>query len=47
MADLNAIKAGQKPKPQKAKLGVLLPNTTITWEKADMSPLNLTGKSKG
>ncbi|KAK2151366.1 hypothetical protein LSH36_366g05020 [Paralvinella palmiformis] len=39
------MKAGGKP--YKVNLGVTMPNTVITFEKADNSPLVMTGKAKG
>lgn len=46
-ADLDAIKSGKPAKSNKVKLGRLLPNTIVQFEKADNSSLNLTGKAKG
>lgn len=45
--DISKIKAGGDPKPRKSKLGQLIPNTVIQFEKAESSSLNLIGKSKG
>lgn len=42
-----AIKEGRDSKPRKAKLGRLLANTIIQFEKVENSSLNLTGKAKG
>ncbi|KAJ8918795.1 hypothetical protein NQ315_011079 [Exocentrus adspersus] len=42
-----AIKEGKDAKPRKAKLGQLIPNTVVQFEKAESSSLNLVGKSKG
>ena len=42
-----AIARGDDAKPQDANIGLLLPNTTVQFEKADNSSLNLIGKSKG
>lgn len=44
---MNAIKAGRDAKPHKTKIGRLLPNTIVQFEKADNSALNLVGKAKG
>ncbi|PNF29045.1 hypothetical protein B7P43_G14046 [Cryptotermes secundus] len=46
-ADLNAIKAGQDAKPKETKMGRCLGDTTVQFEKAENSSLNLVGKSKG
>ncbi|XP_066145979.1 vesicle-fusing ATPase 1-like [Euwallacea fornicatus] len=43
----SALKEGQESKPRKCKLGLLIPNTAVQFEKADNSSLNLVGKSKG
>ncbi|XP_074640083.1 vesicle-fusing ATPase-like isoform X2 [Tubulanus polymorphus] len=40
------IKRGESGKPRKTQLGVSMPNTSVRFDKADNSPLNLTGKSK-
>merc|ERR1719187_734759 len=45
-ADLMAIAKGQKVKPQKADRGVLLPNSSVIFEKAEGAMINLSGKSK-
>lgn len=45
--DISHIKGGGDPKPRKAKLGQVIPNTVIQFEKAESSSLNLVGKSKG
>ncbi|KAJ8932437.1 hypothetical protein NQ314_014651 [Rhamnusium bicolor] len=42
-----AIKDGKEAKPRKAKIGQLIPNTVVQFEKAESSSLNLVGKSKG
>lgn len=47
MVDIAKIKAGGEGKPRKAKLGQLIPNTLVQFEKAEASSLNLVGKSKG
>ncbi|XP_018579945.1 vesicle-fusing ATPase 1-like isoform X2 [Anoplophora glabripennis] len=44
---IGAIKEGREAKPRKAKLGQLIPNTVVQFEKAESSSLNLVGKSKG
>lgn len=41
------FKEGRESKPHNAKLGLLTPNTTVQFEKAENSSLNLVGKSKG
>ncbi|XP_034241733.1 vesicle-fusing ATPase 1 [Thrips palmi] len=46
-ADLNAIKAGQNAKPVPTRMGRLLADTSITFEKAENSSLNLVGTAKG
>ncbi|XP_043266425.1 vesicle-fusing ATPase 1-like [Venturia canescens] len=47
-ADISAIKAGQEnTKPKKTRMGRCLGDTTIQFEKADNSSLNLIGKAKG
>lgn len=46
-ADLNAIKAGQNAKPCPTRMGCLLADTTIQFEKMEGSSINLVGKSKG
>ncbi|KRT81863.1 AAA protein, partial [Oryctes borbonicus] len=46
-ADLNAIQQGRNAKPHKTKVGQLLPETIVIFEKAENSSLVLTGKSKG
>jgi hypothetical protein len=38
---------GKAAKGQKITSGQLLPNSNIVFEKAEGSPLNLIGKSKG
>ncbi|XP_018331362.1 vesicle-fusing ATPase 1 [Agrilus planipennis] len=45
--DINAIKQGKQAKPRKTKIGYLLANSVVQFEKAPNSSLNLTGKSKG
>ncbi|XP_028131583.1 vesicle-fusing ATPase 1-like [Diabrotica virgifera virgifera] len=47
VVDISKIKAGGDVKPRKAKLGQLIPNTLVQFEKAESSSLNLVGKSKG
>ncbi|KAG5884302.1 Vesicle-fusing ATPase 1 [Gonioctena quinquepunctata] len=44
---ITAMKAGGEAKPRKAKLGQLIPDTVVQFEKAESSSLNLVGKSKG
>lgn len=46
-ADFAAIKEGKAAKPRKTKLGRLLADSLVQFEKADNSALNLTGKAKG
>lgn len=46
-ADVTALKDGRECKPRKTKLGRLLSNSLIQFEKAENSSLNLTGKAKG
>lgn len=46
-ADISAIRAGQDTKPKKTKMGRCLGDTTVTFEKAPNSGLNLTGAAKG
>jgi len=45
--NLHKLQAGEAVKPHKTNLGILLPNSTIIFEKMEGSSLNLTGKSKG
>lgn len=45
--DLNALKQGRDAKPRKAKMGRLLADTVVQFEKCENSSLNLVGKSKG
>ncbi|GAB6019808.1 hypothetical protein CHUAL_001351 [Chamberlinius hualienensis] len=45
--DASVIAAGKKAKPFKVNVGVLRPDTTVTFEKTEGSALNLTGSSKG
>ncbi|CAH1990020.1 unnamed protein product [Acanthoscelides obtectus] len=47
VVDISAIKSGGDAKPRKAKIGQLIPNTLVQFEKAENSSLNLVGKSKG
>lgn len=47
VADMNPLKVGGEVRISKADLGMLLPDTKITFEKAESSAVNLTGKSKG
>ncbi|KAF7987816.1 hypothetical protein HCN44_003679 [Aphidius gifuensis] len=46
-ADISAIKSGQESKPKKTKMGRCLGDTTIQFEKAENSSLNLIGAAKG
>ena len=47
MEAMTFTSAGAAPKPTRVMLGYLMPNTVVTFEKVENSPLNLTGKSKG
>ncbi|XP_074031518.1 vesicle-fusing ATPase 1 [Leptinotarsa decemlineata] len=47
VVNISSMKAGGEMKPRKAKLGQLIPDTVVQFEKAENSSLNLTGKSKG
>jgi vesicle-fusing ATPase len=44
---MNPLKVGGDVRITKAELGMLLPDTKITFEKGESSGVNLTGKSKG
>jgi len=44
---MNPLKAGGDVRITKSELGMLLPDTKITFEKSENSSVNLTGKSKG
>jgi len=46
-ADFRAMAEGREAKAQDTRLGMLLPDSVVQFEKADNSSLNLTGKSKG
>lgn len=46
-ADLAAIKEGREAVPRPTDIGLLLANTTVQFQKAEGSGLNITGKSKG
>ena len=46
-ADLKAALESRAPKHTKIKIGQLLPHTSVQFEKAESSPINLIGKSKG
>ncbi|CAG9761013.1 unnamed protein product [Ceutorhynchus assimilis] len=46
-ANMTAIKEGTTAKAKKVKMGQLMSNTTVQFEKAEASSLNLVGKSKG
>ena len=43
---MRALQAGENVSPHKVTCGLLLANTPITWEKAEGSTMNLTGKSR-
>lgn len=45
-ADMEAMASGKKGDPRKLDFGVLNPNSSIIFEKADGSALFLTGKAK-
>ena len=45
--DARAVQSGKDVKPVKVKFGVLLPNSTVVFEKAEGSSIHLIGKSKG
>lgn len=47
VADLNAIKSGKAGCTRKANCGVSLPDSGITFEKGEGSPIFLAGKAKG
>lgn len=38
---------GEMQKNKRAQFGIITGNTSIVFEKAENSPLNLTGKAKG
>ena len=42
-----ALAKGQKVKPAKLDRGLLLPNSSIVFQKAEGAMINLSGKSKG
>ena len=44
VADMNPLKVGGEPRISKADLGILLPDTKITFDKAEGSAVKLTGK---
>jgi len=46
-ADLMAVAKGLKVKPEKKERGILLPNSSVIFEKGEASVINLSGKSKG
>ncbi|KAL1498237.1 hypothetical protein ABEB36_009069 [Hypothenemus hampei] len=46
-ANIGALKEGRDAKPKKARIGQIIPNTTVQFEKAENTSLNLVGKSKG
>ncbi|CAG0892182.1 unnamed protein product [Darwinula stevensoni] len=45
--DLDAIKEGKEVKPKKVKIGMVLPNTSVSFDKADGATINLVGKARG
>ena len=45
--DARAVQSGKDAKPVKVQHGIILPNTTIVFEKAEGSGIHLIGKSKG
>jgi vesicle-fusing ATPase len=45
--DPNAMVSGGTVKPAKTKMGLCRGNTSIQFEKAEQSGINLTGKAKG
>ncbi|CAF4400191.1 unnamed protein product, partial [Adineta steineri] len=45
--DLSAAARGQNTKARKIQVGVTLPNTMVSFERAEGSPINLSGKSRG
>ncbi|CAG0913410.1 unnamed protein product [Notodromas monacha] len=48
VTDIRALKENSKDvKPIQAEYGVILPNTTVTFEKSEGCPIILTGRSKG
>ncbi len=47
VADLNAIRTGKSETTRTANAGISLPDSSITFEKGEGSPIFLAGKSKG
>ena len=45
--DARAVQSGKDAKPVKVQHGIILPNTTVVFEKAEGSSIHLIGKSKG
>lgn len=45
--NINAMARNPETKPRKVKMGQLIPNSVIQFEKAEGAAINLTGKSKG
>jgi vesicle-fusing ATPase len=45
--DPNAMVSGSTVKPTKVKMGLCRGNTSVQFEKAEMSGINLVGKAKG
>ena len=47
VADINAIRSGKAGCTKQANFGITLPDTGITFEKAEGSQIFLAGKAKG
>jgi hypothetical protein len=45
--DPNMLASGKDVKPQKTKFGLCRGNTTVQFEKGELSGINLTGQAKG
>lgn len=45
--DVQALAAGSKTVPRRARLGRLLPDACVQFDKAENSSLNIVGKAKG
>ncbi|XP_044754497.1 vesicle-fusing ATPase 1-like [Coccinella septempunctata] len=45
--NISSMQGNSEAKPRKVKLAQLIPNSVVTFEKAEGSPLNLVGNSKG
>ncbi|RWS15681.1 vesicle-fusing ATPase 2-like protein [Dinothrombium tinctorium] len=45
--DLRGKSGGKPSQPKTTQIGVVLPNTTVVFEKGETASVNLTGKSKG